>query len=139
MNGNSRFLQALENDEPSLRPQEQPVSVRSAFYLLANIDEHPEVLPMAYDIAMEHVPRTQEQQDIPADLKALRDNPNSLPQFMEWMNQRRADHQQPWHNSDAATSRRLVMHYLTQYAPTALVDGCWLQCVLRVAIAHSGH
>jgi hypothetical protein len=43
----------------------------------------------------------------------------------------------PWTQADEGLARRQILHYFTQYAPTALVDGCWLQCGLRVATAHT--
>lgn len=117
---------AFDHVDPSLRPTKQSVSNRSAFYLLANIDEHPEVLPMALDIATEQLKNATEKPDH-----------SKLPQLIAWLEQQQVDHSQLWSGEDDAASRRLAMHYFTQYAPTAMVDGCWLQCVLRVATAHT--
>ncbi|MCZ6711767.1 MAG: iron-containing redox enzyme family protein, partial [Gammaproteobacteria bacterium] len=125
-NETSRSL-AFDHVDPSLRPTKQSVSSRSAFYLLANIDEHPEVLPMALDIAMEHL----------GNATVSPDDPDSLPQLVAWLEQQRVDHSQLWSGEDNAASRRLAMHFFRQYAPAAMVDGCWLQCVLRVATAHT--
>ena len=47
MTNETSRLVTFDHGDPSLRPTKQSVSNRSAFYLLANIDEHPEVLPMA--------------------------------------------------------------------------------------------
>ncbi len=116
---------------------ERQVSTRSAFYLLANIDEHPEVLPMALDIAMEHLTSVQDSADVPVGLSEFRDNPDSLPKLVECLTQHGAEQQYPWRDTDEAMARRHGVYYLTQYAPTVLVDGCWLQGVLRVATAHT--
>lgn len=117
----------FDHVDPSLCPTKQSVSNRSAFYLLANIDEHPEVLPMALDIASEQLGNAPDSPD----------DPNSLPHLVAWLEQQKVDHSQLWSGEDEAVSRRLAMHYFTQFAPTAMVDGCWLQCVLRVATAHT--
>jgi len=83
------------------------VSDRSAYYLLANIDEHPEVLPMAYDIATENLAAL----EIATDLTEFRDRSASLPQLIEHLSQLEEQRQHPWRNPDDAVAMKTARHY----------------------------
>jgi len=74
MDDRTSALLAFDQNDPSLGPVEQQVSTRSAFYLPANIDEHPEVLPMAHDIAMEQLTSVQDDYDVPMGIASLRES-----------------------------------------------------------------
>ena len=137
MNDQSILSLTFDKGDPSLRPTSLPVSDRSAYYLLTNIDEHPEVLPMAHDIAMENLAAVKDAANISVGLTEFRDSPNSLPQLIECLTRHREEQEHPGRNADEAVARRQSVHFFTQFAPTALVDGCWLQGVLRVATAHT--
>lgn len=88
---------------------------RDAYHYLVNIDEYPEALSLAHEIVRDELSRVE-----PATGPPPPPDVTSL-----------------WKHSDPGVTRRQVLHYFTQYAPTALVDGCWLQCGLRVATAHT--
>lgn len=90
-------------------------SFRDAYHYLVNIDEYPEALSLAHEIIRD-------------ELNAI-DSAAAAPGA--------PDRATPWTQTDGGQTRRQVLHYFTQYAPTALVDGCWLQCGLRVATAHT--
>ena len=90
-------------------------SFRDAYHFLVNIDEYPEALSLAHEIIRDELAAIGPAATAPATPDAAT----------------------PWNQADAALTRRQVLHYFTQYAPTALVDGCWLQCGLRVATAHT--
>ena len=90
-------------------------SYRDAYHYLVNIDEYPEAQSLARESVRDAVSA--------ADAAEPPETAAGTPY--------------PWRHGDAALARRQVLHYFTQYAPTALVDGCWLQCGLRVATAHT--
>ena len=46
---------SYESGEPSLDPRLKEVEPRETFYHLVNIDEHPEVLPLARALALEEL------------------------------------------------------------------------------------
>jgi len=125
-----------DNGDPSASPQKQLISDRSAFYQLINIDEHPEVLPMAYDFASERLNHTEA-----STLTKLPENCQNPTELMTRLANIREehlkDHLDPILTKNTETIRRVSKYYLSQFAPTALVDGCWLQSMPRVATAHT--
>jgi hypothetical protein len=114
-----------------------PVQLRSrdAFYHLVNVEEHPEILPLAFDIVTQALGAASGStltqgafaKPSPASLSGV------LERFTEW----RARFAAPWKQASGDLTRRQVLHYFTQFMPTALVDGCWLQCGLKVSTAHT--
>src|SRR6185503_3317238 len=42
-------------DDPSLAPGAMRLGYRDLFYHLVNVEEHPEVLPLAYDVAVQRL------------------------------------------------------------------------------------
>src|SRR5262245_48525880 len=92
-------------------------SYRDAYHFLVNIDEYPEARALAHDVIRDALIATDGAAPVPE---------GPAP-----------DARWPWQHADAGLTRRQVVHYFTEYAPTALVDGCWLQCGLRVATAHA--
>ena len=102
----TRALFAFDDSDATLRPSPKSVSDRSAYYLLANIDEHPEVLPMAYDIATENLAAL----EVATDLTEFRDSSASLPQLIEHLSQLEEQRLHPWRNPDDAVATRLTMY-----------------------------
>ena len=101
------------------------LSARDVYYHLVNVEEHPEVLPLAYDMVEQR-------------LAAAAPGASQLTALLEHLSAQRDRFAHPWRA--AATDdqrRRQVLHYFVQYLPTAFVDGCWLQCGLRVSTAHT--
>jgi hypothetical protein len=123
------------NASARFAPQATRFTTRDAFYHLVNVEEHPELLPLWYDHATSRL----------ADA-----GPTSgarAPQEGDWETQLgveldrvaapQAGAASPWrHTSDDLTRRQVLFYYL-QFLPTALVDGCWLQCGLKVSSAHT--
>ncbi len=81
---------------------------------------------MAHDIAMEQLTSVQDDYDVPMGIASLRDSPSHLPQLIECLTQHEVERQYPWRNGDEAISRRHAVHFFTQFAPMALVDGYWV-------------
>src|SRR6185503_1068733 len=61
----------------------------------------------------------------------------SLAVLEEWLAARGGESAPPWRHAAPELNRRRILHFFMQFMPTAFVDGCWLQCGLRVAIAHT--
>lgn len=116
----------------------EPIGPRLAFHGLTNSDEYPEVL----SIALNHVSdRLQgfvsSPERVPADLRRFSGDRTQMSQALAALSDLGAQNTSPWTHSDSAVARRRVVHYLQQFLPTALVDGCWLQGMLRVATVHT--
>jgi hypothetical protein len=114
------------------------ITLRKAYYHLVNVEEHPEVLPLAYDLV------TTRLSAVANGLTASRPAPTSLAgvparltEILDGLGEARARFARPWQTGNEDLVRRQVLHYFVQYLPAALVDGCWLQCGLRVATAHT--
>lgn len=129
---------APEIDELSVDPFPAPIGPRLAYYYLANSDEYPQVLPLALKLVRDRLQSIVNAPDrLPANLGRYRDDPSAMPRALDGLSEVAALQGRPWNHSDPAVARRHVMHYLTQYMPAVLVDGCWLQGALRVATAHT--
>jgi hypothetical protein len=112
-------------EDPSTAPTPVSVDSRELFYHLVNIEEHPELLPLAYDVVAAR---------LGADATAL---PADVSAAVEYLTSVRARFDRPWRQSTPDLTKRQTLHYFLQFMPTALVDGCWLQCGPRVATAHT--
>jgi len=126
-----------DGNEPSLAPTPTRLSYRDAYYHLVNVEEHPEVLPLAYDLVSAQLgaqPAGWAGVRAPGSLAEV---PDTLSALVDSLHERRAPFAKPWQSRDQDLTRRQVLHYFVQYMPTAFVDGCWLQCGLRVSTAHT--
>ena len=121
-----------------LPPSPTRVCYRTAYYHLINVEEHPETLPLAYDLARkalgENAGAWANLTSAPADANEVR---ASLGAIEASLSDLRGAFARPWRQGDDELTRRQVLHYLVQFMPTAFVDGCWLQCGLRVSTAHT--
>lgn len=126
---------SFDGEDPALAARPTRLSYRKAYYHLVNIEEHPEVLPLAFDLVEE---RFRAAAGAAADAAfGLRDAPARLDALLDGLARRRAEFAHPWRHESEDLTRRQVLHYFVQYMPTAFVDGCWLQCGLRVSTAHT--
>ncbi|MGE0159668.1 MAG: iron-containing redox enzyme family protein [Dehalococcoidia bacterium] len=123
---------SFDEGDPSSAPGATRITSREAFYHLVNVEEHPEVLPLAFDLARQRVIEPARLEGVPLD-----DVEASVQRLVESLTARRAGLATPWRQAREDLTRRQVLHYFLQYMPTALVDGCWLQCGLRVSTAHT--
>ena len=129
---------SYESGDPSLDPKPRPIGPREAYYHLVNIDEYPEVLPLARALATEHLGEVdQGNAHVPAGMTAFVEKSSSLDAVLDGLTTWSQRYSRPWQRSDADLTRRQVFHWFLQYIPTALVDGCWLQCALGVSTAHT--
>ena len=129
---------SFNGDDPALAPSLTRLSYRRAFYHLVNIEEHPEVLPLAYDLVTSRLSAPLGSlTDLSAEPRAVSDVPARLAQALDRLSEMHARFARPWRKPTDDLTRRQVLHYFVQYMPTAFVDGCWLQCGLRVSTAHT--
>ena len=133
-----RFAPAFDDAGSTMAPGPTTMSSRDAYYLLVNVEEHPEVLPLAYDLARDRLESSGTNGARPPAWRALASGAvTSLPDLQTLLEHERLRFAHPWRQASDDLTRRQVLHYFVQYMPTALVDGCWLQCGLRVCSAQS--
>ena len=132
------FASTLDRGDASLRPTSSRLSYRNAYYHLVNIEEHPEILPLAYDLVVTRLNAGAEAwaHAVPQPA-SLSEVPARLAEVIDGLVPLRGRFAQPWRAATSDLTRRQALHYFVQYMPTAFVDGCWLQCGLRVATAHT--
>lgn len=114
------------------------ITIRNAFYFLVNVEEYPEVLPLAYDTVVKELQTNGSELDMQL-LQSTRKSNNSerIDALVTLMAGIGKEFMPPWRPSTPELRRSRMMHFFTQYSPTALVDGCWLQAGARVATAHT--
>ena len=112
------------------------LAYRKAYYHLVNVEEHPEVLPLAYDAVSRRLrdASTAWLLDVqaPAGPEAVG---SALADMVARLQAMSAGFLRPWRAATEDLTRRQAMHFYVQFMPTAFVDGCWLQCGCRVATA----
>ena len=119
-------------------PSETAISLRELFYFLVNIDEHPEVLPMAHDFVQQECQgaKSRESEELASRIEgsSIEERVASLTDVLSTLKGARSPAGQA---ADAGPARRQLLYVLTQYLPVALVDGCWLETGCRVSTAHT--
>ncbi|MGD2046591.1 MAG: iron-containing redox enzyme family protein [Gemmatimonadota bacterium] len=121
--------------DPALAPAPTRLSYRKAYYHLVNVEEHPEVLPLAYDVVTERLDAQHtDSGGAPSTLDGAR---AKLTRVLEELAAESDRYSRPWQHDTEDLTRRQVLHYFVQFMPVAFIDGCWLQCGLRVATAHT--
>src|SRR5690349_22402540 len=114
-------------------PSETAISRRELFYSLVNIDEHPEVLPMGYDLVRQEC---QDKQGSGNGELARGITGSSIEErvasLADALRALKGTQNGAWQAADAGVARRRLLHVFTQYLPLALVDGCWLETGCRV-------
>jgi hypothetical protein len=124
--------------DPSLAAGTTRLRYRDLFYYLVNVEEHPEVLPLAYDVASQRLSASASGlANFRARPASVGDVASRLSAVLDHLSAQQAGFAHPWIKPAPELTRRQVLHYFVQYMPTAFVDGCWLQCGLRVSTAHT--
>jgi hypothetical protein len=123
---------SFQQPDGGLAPTVETLDVRDAFYYFVNAEEHAEVLPLAYDVVMSRLERGAGGAGVGAGEHA-----GNLDSVLAALRERRRALEHPWEQGASEIARRRVLHYFLQFMPTALVDGCWLQCGARVSTAHT--
>jgi AcrR family transcriptional regulator len=106
---------------------------RELFHYLLNVDEFPSVMPHALQRVQACLEQVQSQ-NLPAHLQPFTYTPQAFAERLQQLHQRlhdQAEAPQP----AIATSR--LPYLLKQYAPSALLDGCWLQNISLTATNHT--
>jgi hypothetical protein len=129
---------SFESGDASLNPTPCEIGLRSAYYHLVNIDEYPEMLPLAQQVVVDHVQSVRDTSaSLPTELVACKDDASALQRALDSIQGLSAAHPTPWNDGDDRDGNGRVMHFFRQYTPTALVDGCWLQGGIKVPLAHT--
>jgi hypothetical protein len=132
------LVPSFNGKDPSLAPRATRLSYRKAYYHLVNVEEHPEILPLAYDLVTERLDAASSSSTLSSNPpKSLEEAPERLQEVLDRLEERRAGFERPWRQSSDDLTRRQALHYFVQFIPVAFVDGCWLQCGLRVSTAHT--
>jgi len=124
-------------DEP-MAPKPSRLSFRKSYYYLINIEEHPEVLPLAFDAVTRRLMGVKaDWASLAAPAKNAEEAGARLPALIQRIEEQPGRNFSGWRSAGDDLKRRQALHYFIQYMPTAVVDGCWLQCGSRVSTAHS--
>jgi heme oxygenase-like protein len=134
---NDGITPSIAAERSDSAPAPIQLTYREAYYHLVNVEEHPEILPLAHELVTAHLRRPPVAAGLIGELSGLHGDPeNGLSAAVDRLAGSRAG-SRPWASDNEDLNRRRVMHYFVQYMPTAFVDGCWLQCGLRVSTAHT--
>ena len=112
---------------------------RQVFHYLANADEYPAALTVAHEIVLQQLraPRTVNGDRDPR-LGSLRKlGTDEVTGYLREQARIGRSRPPPWRSAPAGWIRSSRDHFFTQFLPAALVDGCWLQGMLRVSTAHT--
>jgi Iron-containing redox enzyme len=113
------------------------LSERELFYCLINADEFPSVWPYAQQRVMQAMGAVQamlaESAKIPQHLHAFHYSCEAFSDRMAALHQHQLDNTLPVN----PPSTEQLHYLLKQYAPSALLDGCWLQNISLAATNHT--
>ncbi|CAN7513441.1 iron-containing redox enzyme family protein [Mesorhizobium caraganae] len=127
---------SFNRDAPN-KPEPMKLTVRRAYHLLVNVDEHPEIIPFAFDVvARQFESGGGSFEDFPPQGGRVEWKLQALA-LAETISKRRKDFTPHLDSVSRDQRRREIMHFYQHYMPMALVDGCWLQTGARVSTAHT--
>jgi len=127
----------FDGEGPSLAPEPTRLGYRKAYYHLVNVEEHPEVLPLAFDLVEQRLSSPSKNSYGSAPPASLDEAKERLDAVLGRLAESRDRYHRPWIHDTEDLTRRQSLYYFVQFMPIAFVDGCWLQCGLRVATAHT--
>ena len=129
---------SFNNGSGPFPPGQKRLSFRKAYYYLINIEEHPQILPLAYDAVERRLNSIRiDWGTLSSPAASVADVTDRLPKLTELLAARRGEFAEPWKLATGDLKRPRLVHYFSQYMPAALVDGCWLQSGPRVSTAHT--
>ncbi|MCI0591135.1 MAG: iron-containing redox enzyme family protein [Gammaproteobacteria bacterium] len=110
---------------------------RELFYYLINVDEFSSVGPRAQQLVTEYLEKAQatlaSPETAPPRLQAFTYTPAAFAERMEALYRHQVAAPPPL---DAPLTAEQLHYVLKQYAPSALIDGCWLQ---NISLAPTNH
>jgi hypothetical protein len=109
---------------------------RLLYYDLLHIDEHADSLPKAFEIAVARLSEAEQSVCDSNDTLGLSDY-GSLDQRVQQMRRWRLGQQDQLSQSLGAIDKDQCIYSLQQYAPTALLDGCWMQNFSSAVNSHT--
>jgi hypothetical protein len=112
---------------------------RELFYYLINMDEFPSVGPRAQQLVAGHLEQVRAMLEntatVPQRLQSFSYTPASFAERMAALYQHQVAALPPL---DVSLTAEQLHYVLKQYAPSALIDGCWLQNISLAATNHTG-
>jgi hypothetical protein len=118
-------------------PKPTGVNIRQLYHYLVNVEEYPEVLPLAYDLVTARLDSAGGSgKDVWVWPATCGEAIDSFGTILDGLSASSLRFSRPW-QAAGGSSRRKVLHYFMQYLPTALVDGCCLQGGVRSSTAHT--
>jgi hypothetical protein len=134
----SRILQPVAPEprfETGLR-EHQDTSDRHLYYYLLHADENADILPTAFERTIARLDRAEregaEWPETPS-LPPYADFERRLQEVRDWWVER----QERYARSLGDVSREQCADLVARYAPTSLLDGCWLQNFSSAATSHT--
>jgi hypothetical protein len=133
-------------DVMSRKAGNQLISARSAYHYLVNIDEFPEMLPLAHDLVASAIDSSKESSLLfPVDFHEEKtcddkDNTRYFTDLCEHLSRIAKSFELDALTTTRATQNNIQNNHAflaQQLAPTMHVSGCWLQNLSRVATAHT--
>ena len=120
----------------SQRNEYQDVPDRYLYYDLLHVDEHSDVLPTAFEIAIARLKYAERSDSHAPEALGPSDYANldhRLGEIRGWWIRKRDQ----LARSLSDVTQEQCIHLLKQFAPSALLDGCWLQNVCSAATSHT--
>jgi hypothetical protein len=114
----------------------QDTPERHLYYNLLHADENADVLPTAFAHATSRLQRAEQcvsQWPETLSLPTYADFDHRVPEMRGWW----LEKQEQVSHALGAVTREQCAYLLKQYAPTALLDGCWLQNCSSAATSHT--
>jgi hypothetical protein len=119
------------------QPVRTAMDLRTVYDYLVDAEEHPDVLPLAYELVRDRL-TTSETRSAGSTLPgAVDDIDGALGHLVGRLIESQPRLLHPWRQPSDDLTRRQSLHYFVHFLPTAMVDGCWLQGGLRVSLAHT--
>lgn len=117
-------MYASKTDSPALSfntnvgpfpPGRKRLSFRKAYYYLVNIEEHPQILPLAYDAVEQRLNSTTiDWGALSSPAESIADVTDRLPRIVELLAERRGKLAEPWKLATGDLERSRLAHYFSQ-------------------------
>lgn len=114
-------------------------SKRELYHYLVNVDLYPDVLSKAHDIALQYFRRakaTMRKWSLPKHLRFFPYSHNAFEERVRAMYDTQTSAYKEF-VPPAKVPKDGLIWFMKQYAPSSMVDGCWLQNMAKVGTSHT--
>src|SRR5688572_1622589 len=106
-----QFTPSFNEEDSSFAPGPLRLSTREAYYHLVNVEEHPEVLPLAYDLVAQRTRTVTADGGLTSELaRFVGRSADALPELLDRLTAWRARCAHPWRQSTDDLTRRQAFH-----------------------------